>query len=98
MDWGSFDTKHNPQAEVSTAMDDDISNALAEFSLEIMAPAVKALEASDSKVDFSQAYFVSDIAKMESLLDDVKEIITVPIRIDNVGRFYLNYLLHHKIN
>ena len=78
-------------------MNDEISNALADFSYSILEPAVKSLENSALKVKFSQAYFVADTKNIDALLDGVNEIITVPIRVDGVGRFYLNYLLNQKI-
>ena len=89
--------KTQPGLDKSDSMDDNISNALAGFALQSMEPAVKSLQDSDIDILFSQAYFVSDTKKMDNLLEDVTEIITVPVRIDQVGRFYLNYLLHEKI-
>lgn len=89
--------KKHPGMEKSGSMDDNISNALAEFAYQIMEPAVKTLHASKIDIQFSQAYFVSDMEKMSNMLQDVAEIITVPIRIGQVGRFYLNYLLHEKM-
>ncbi len=89
--------RKNPGHQKASEMDDAISNALAEFAYSIMEPAVKSLQASNRDIQFSQAYFVSDTKKMTHLLDKVVEIITVPIRVDKVGRFYLNYLLHEKL-
>jgi len=78
-------------------MTDEISNALADFSYSIFEPAVRKLENSALKVKFSQSYFIADTENIANLLDDVNEIITVPIKVDGVGRFYLNYLLNKKI-
>ncbi len=89
--------KQSPSKPEATEMNDEISNALADFSYEIMEPAVKNLENGDLKIKFSQAYFVADTKNIGSLLEGVNEIISVPIKVDGVGRFYLNYLLHQKI-
>ena len=86
--------KTAPGRVKSTVMDDEISNALAGFALQVVEPAVNKLNESEIDLQFSQAYFISDTSKMSHLLEDVADIITVPIRIDNVGRLYLNYLLH----
>ncbi len=79
------------------SMNDEISNALADFSYDSLAPAVKKLENSALKVSFSPAYFVSDTKKMNAVLEGITEIITVPIKVEQIGRFYLNYLLVKKI-
>ncbi|MDH5258183.1 MAG: hypothetical protein OEX07_09240 [Gammaproteobacteria bacterium] len=89
--------KQGKVSAASNEMNDEISNALADFSYSILEPAVKSLENGALKVRFSQAYFVADTANIETLLDGVNEIITVPIKVDGVGRFYLNYLLNQKI-
>lgn len=90
--------KKNPGFDRRKHMDDDISNALAEFAYQAMEPAVKRLHGSDIDIEFSQAYFVSDTEKMTGLLEEVAEIITIPLRIENIGRFYLNYLIHKKVD
>jgi len=89
--------KESPSTPEVTVMTDEISNALADFSYSILEPAVKNLEDSALKVKFTQAYFVADMGNIEPLLVDVNEIITVPIKVDGIGRFYLNYLLNQKI-
>lgn len=86
-----------PSAPLVTDMNDEISNALADFSYSIIEPAVKKLINSALKVKFTQTYFISDTANIGTLLDGVNEIITVPIKVEGVGRFYLNYLLNQKI-
>lgn len=79
-------------------MDDEISNALAEFALSIIEPAISALHNSDIDIKVSQPYFVSDTEKIDHMLEEVQEIITVPIQVDKIGRFYLNYLIHENAN
>lgn len=86
--------QQNPSLPETHCMGDDLSNALAEFSNTIMTPAVESFRENDSKILFSQPYFISNTENIDSLLNDVQEIITVPIRVDNIGRFYINYLIH----
>ena len=86
--------KSQPNRQKSTVMDDEISNALAGFALQVMEPAVNKLNESEIDLQFSQAYFISDTNKMSHLLEDVANIITVPIEIEDIGRLYLNYLLY----
>jgi len=88
--------QQNPNLSHEHGMDDSISNALADFAQMIMQPAVENLQNSEMKIDFAHPYFISDTEKLDSLLEDVSEIITVPIRVDNIGRFYLNYLIHSQ--
>ena len=87
--------QQNPNQSETHGMDDDVINALAEFATMIMAPAVHTLKSSESTVTFSQPYFLSDTKNLDNLLENVKEIITVPIRVDQVGRFYLNYIIYN---
>jgi len=89
--------KEKPSTAEVKSMNDQISNALADFSYSILEPAVKSLENSALKVKFSQTYFVADTENIDALLEDVNEIITVPIKVEGIGRFYLNYLLNQKI-
>lgn len=88
--------KQNPNIQETHGMDDDVSNALADFANMIIEPAVKTLQVSEAKISISQPYFLSDTGNLDALLDNVAEIITVPIRVDQIGRFYINYLIHNK--
>ena len=88
--------KQNPNLSHDHGMDDSVSNALADFAQMIMQPAVESLQNNDLKIDFAQPYFISDTEKMDGLLEGVSEILTVPIRVDQIGRFYLNYLIHKQ--
>jgi len=86
--------QQNPNLAHEHGMGDSVSNALADFAQMIMQPAVENLQDNDMKIDFTHPYFISDTEKMDSLLEGVSEILTVPVRIDQIGRFYLNYLIH----
>ncbi len=89
--------KQEQDKSVATEMNDRASNALAEFSLALVENAVLNLSKKDLKVKISPAYFIKDTQNIDQLLEGVKSIITVPMKIDNVGTFYINYLLNSKI-
>jgi len=89
--------KDNKDETTATEMNDRVSNALAEFSLELVEGAVLNLSKKDLKVKISPAYFIKDTQNIDQLLEGVKSIITIPMNIENVGRFYINYLLNSKI-
>lgn len=78
-------------------LDDKAVNILADFAHKIVASSVKALKASDVKVKVSPAYFIRDTQKIEGLMEGVQEIISVPLRIEKAGRFYINYLLNSAL-
>ncbi|MDH5300392.1 MAG: hypothetical protein OEW58_03415 [Gammaproteobacteria bacterium] len=80
-----------------TKMNDDIINALADFSQQAIAPAIAELEKSDIEIDFSPTYFVSDTKKLGGILEDAKQMLTIPIEIENLGRFYFNFLINSQI-
>ena len=81
------------QDQTGLEMNDEISNTLAEFSLDVVEAAVANLAKRNLKVKVSPAYFIKDTQHIDNLLADVSSIITVPMTIKNVGRFYINYLL-----
>jgi len=79
-------------------LDDDRINALAEFSQQAIAPAIAELERSDMEISFSPTYFISDTKQMGSIVEDAKQMLTIPIEIENLGRFYFNYLVNNEIS
>lgn len=82
--------------EEATAINEDVGEALAEFGNTAIGLAMRELSASDLGIKFKPPYFVSRIDDMTAMLKNVKEIISIPIHVDDVGRFYFNYLLHKK--
>jgi CheY-like chemotaxis protein/CheY-specific phosphatase CheX len=83
-----FDEKYN-----YTEMNDELSNALAEWGNTIVGRATDLLSRNNLKFDFSSPYFVHDFNDMEKYLVGVKEIVTVPITVEGVGRYYFNLLV-----
>lgn len=75
-------------------VDEDIIDSLREFGNTIVGLATRELSQSDLCVVFEPPMFVTDMEEQsEILFDGVKEVMSVPIDIDGVGKFYLNYLL-----
>ena len=80
----------------ATTIDEDIGEALAEFSNTIIGLAMRDLDRANMGIRFKPPYFVSSLEDMNVILHNVQEIISIPIHVENVGRFYFNYLLHSK--
>jgi len=82
--------------EESTVLNSEIGEALAEFSNTAIGLATRHFNDSDYKITFSPPLHITNPEDSAFLLEGVVEIYTVPIEIENVGRFYFSYLLHHK--
>lgn len=80
----------------SQLIDENIMEALSEFSNTVVGLATRELKREDTLVIFDPPYFVANPEKMSSFTDGVKEILTVPIQIDGVGRVYFNYLIYKE--
>lgn len=82
-----------PKGEI----DSDIEDALAEWGNTVIGLATRAIETSyDPDVHFEPPYFVRNTQDMDHLLENVQEIITIPVHTEQAGRFFFNYLLHNK--
>lgn len=79
-------------------LDDDLINALSDFSQEAIAPAIAELEQSDIEINFSPTYFISDTEQLGSIVEDAKQMLTIPIEVEKLGRFYFNYFIHNDIS
>lgn len=82
--------------EEAQTIDEEVGEALAEFGNTAIGLAMRELSASSLGIKFKPPHFISHTNDLGTLLNDVKEIISIPIHIDDVGRFYFNYLLHKK--
>jgi len=82
------------EESAATEMNDDISEAVTEFSNTIIGLATGTLSQSDLRIRFTPPIFIHDDAEMESLMQGVKEILTVPIN-TALGQFSFSYLLHN---
>jgi len=74
-------------------INEEMQAALAEWGNTAVGRSTQTLEALRLGIRFDPPYFILNTENMEPLLKNVKEIMTVPIHIDNVGRFYLNLLM-----
>jgi CheY-specific phosphatase CheX len=74
-------------------IDEEVIEALSEFSNTVVGLATRELAESDLCVVFEPPVFVSDMEEAADLFKGVKEVITVPIHVEGIGRFYLNYFL-----
>lgn len=80
----------------SVRVDEQIMEALSEFSNTVVGLATRELKRDETLVIFDPPYFISKSEKISSLTDGVKEILTVPIQVDGVGRVYFNYLIYKE--
>lgn len=85
-----FDEKYD-----YTEINEELSNALAEWGNTIVGRSTDLLARHNLEFNFSSPYFVHDFDDMDKYLQDVKEIVTVPITIEGVGRYYFNLLVRN---
>lgn len=78
-----------------TEINEDLSNALAEWGNTIVGRSTDLHGRYSLDYNFSSPYFVHDVNDMDKYLVGVKEVITVPITIDGVGRYYFNLLIRN---
>ncbi len=83
-----FDEKYD-----YTEINEELSNALAEWGNTIVGRSTDLLSRHNLEFNFSSPYFVHNFDDMETHLTDVKEIVTVPITVEGVGRYYFNLLV-----
>lgn len=79
--------------QVFSEINEPMADALAEWGNTVIGRATKALGESHLNIQFEPPYFVFDTDTIKSLLIGVTDIITVPVHVDGVGRFYFNYLI-----
>lgn len=77
----------------STEITQELSNALAEWGNTIVGRSTDLHSRYNLDYGFSSPYFVNDMSDMDKYLAGVKEIITVPIMVEGVGRYYFNLLV-----
>ncbi|WP_416306425.1 response regulator [Neptunicella sp. SCSIO 80796] len=76
-----------------TEINEELSNALAEWGNTIVGRSTDLHSRYNLEYGFSSPYFVNDMSDMEKYLVGVKEIVTVPITIEGIGRYYFNLLV-----
>ncbi len=76
-----------------TEINEELSNALAEWGNTIVGRSTDLLSRHNLEFNFSSPYFLHNFDDMEKYLEGVKEIVTVPITVEGVGRYYFNLLI-----
>jgi len=74
---------------------EELSHALAEWGNTIVGRSTELHSRYNLDYDFSSPYFVYNVDDMDKYLEGVKEVITVPITVDGVGRYYFNLLIRN---
>jgi CheY-like chemotaxis protein len=83
-----FDEKYD-----FTEINEELSHALAEWGNTIVGRSTDLLSRHNLEFNFSSPYFIHNFDDMEKYLEGVKEIVTVPITVEGVGRYYFNLLV-----
>ncbi|ASP47565.1 response regulator [Cognaticolwellia beringensis] len=78
-----------------TEINEELSNALAEWGNTIVGRSTDLHGRYSLDYKFSSPYFVHDVNDMDKYLVGVTEVITVPITIEGVGRYYFNLLIRN---
>jgi CheY-specific phosphatase CheX len=78
--------------EIAT-LNDEIREVLAEFLNTVIGLATREVNETNHKIEFSPPLYLYNEEDTEFLLQGVKQIMTVPIDIENVGKFHLSYLV-----
>ncbi len=74
-------------------INEELSNALAEWGNTIVGRSTDLHGRYSLDYNFSSPYFVNDVSDMDKYLKGVKEVVTVPITVEGVGRYYFNLLV-----
>ena len=81
------------EADELPEINEEMQSALAEWGNTAIGNATQCLETQRLGISFEPPYFILNTENMETLLENVQEIISVPVHIDDVGRFYFNLLM-----
>lgn len=81
------------QESSSETIDEDIIEALLEFSNTIVGLATRELRDKDTLVMFDPPYFLAMGEKMSKLSEGSKEVLSVPIHVEGVGKLYFDYII-----
>ncbi len=82
------------EENVNTEINEDMQDALSEWGNTVVGRATQSLHEKNLGMKFDPPYFILNTEDMGLMLKGVTKIISVPIHIDDVGRFYFNYLLY----
>lgn len=77
-------------------INEDVSEALTEFSNTVVGLATRVLGERDLNITFTPPLYISRQGESDFLKEDVSEILTVPVDVKDMGQFTFSYLLHRK--
>jgi len=78
-----------------TEINEELSNALAEWGNTIVGRSTDLHSRHSFDYSFSSPYFLHAVEDMDKYLIGVKEVVTVPITVEGVGRYYFNLLVRN---
>lgn len=77
----------------SIEVNEEIIEALAEFSNTVVGRAMKKLESQQMLVSFKPPKYIHDVSKSEFLKSGVEDVLTMPVDVEGIGQFHVNYLI-----
>ena len=80
----------------SDDLDENIVEALSEFSNTVIGLATRELKSKDTLVVFAPPYFVSNGEQMSKLGEGAQEILSVPIHVEGVGKLFFDYIIQKE--
>ncbi|OGT22166.1 MAG: hypothetical protein A2V90_08245 [Gammaproteobacteria bacterium RBG_16_57_12] len=86
-------TKMLGSFEGATELNDMVRDALAEFSNTAVGLATRHISEARHKIIFGAPVYLLNKEDCEFLLAGVKQIMTIPVDVKNIGRFYFSFLL-----
>ena len=81
----------------AVTMTEEVSEAVTEFANTIIGLATRTLSQSNLQIKFTPPIFIRRDEDMDTLMDGVQEILTVPISVPDIGEFSFSYLLHKSV-
>jgi len=79
--------------EVDTTLNDENKEALAELLNTMVGRATREINETNHKITFDAPLLLYSKEDSEFLLNGVKDIMTVPVDLGSIGRFYLSFLV-----
>jgi CheY-specific phosphatase CheX len=80
----------------SDDIDENIIEALSEFSNTVVGLATRDLKRKDTLIVFDPPYFLSNGEQMSKLGEGAQEILSVPIHVEGVGKLFFDYIIYKE--
>ncbi len=78
--------------ETASSLNEDVKEALAELLNTIIGLATREINETNHKISFGPPLYLYSKEDSEFLLEGIKQIMTVPVELEKVGRIHLSYL------